>query len=334
MAASFPGLSKEKQKWVWDSEHATFELETHFGKPFTNALKLRAHQKLQQYFVDGFVAELPLNSDRDVREKGAIREERLRSQNEVTAANATKVIDYFLSLLENFETIDRIKFRVLKIKKENPANDLWSTKTLLAVAGSDQRGPIELEVLSQVEFRFADDAEILGGKILESWRVTGETIRHCSQILMEEVTDSVGLADLPIHDNWKEKYNWTNHFQIAVEDFDRDGFPDIAVANHNRPALLLRSIQGKRFENVAQSMGIRPRKTKGVNFLVGWIDYDNDGFPDLLMNGTLYRNVHGTRFEDVTVASGLSFQYNPFGCIIADYDCDGWLDMYVLYEGP
>jgi cytochrome c peroxidase/glucose/arabinose dehydrogenase len=82
-----------------------------------------------------------------------------------------------------------------------------------------------------------------------------------------------------------------------------------------------------------------------------WIDYDNDGWLDLyvvnsyavqetdfwLQNGglphnRLYRNVGG-RFEDVTAASGAGLTMRGNGCIAADFNNDGWVDLYVTAYG-
>jgi len=78
------------------------------------------------------------------------------------------------------------------------------------------------------------------------------------------------------------------------------------------------------------------------------LDYDNDGRQDLLfVNGTvwpgregspsssltLYRNLGGGRFQDVTVAAGLVRQLKGMGCAVGDYDNDGFLDIYVTALG-
>ncbi|MCS6826889.1 MAG: ScyD/ScyE family protein [Caldilinea sp.] len=82
-----------------------------------------------------------------------------------------------------------------------------------------------------------------------------------------------------------------------------------------------------------------------------WIDYDNDGWLDLyvvnsyavqeidfwLQNGGLphnhlYRNVGG-RFEDVSAASGTGLTMRGNGCVAADLNNDGWVDLYVTAYG-
>jgi len=85
---------------------------------------------------------------------------------------------------------------------------------------------------------------------------------------------------------------------------------------------------------------------------VAFFDYDNDGKPDLLFVDSrpwpsstggagrgktsrlvLYRNTGGGRFVDVTAASGLSADIYGMGVTAADYDNDGWTDLFVTAVG-
>ena len=78
---------------------------------------------------------------------------------------------------------------------------------------------------------------------------------------------------------------------------------------------------------------------------VAWIDYDNDGFPDLyFVNGApgaanaLYHNDHDGTFTDVTakagVAGNLGAGVYKTGVAVGDFDNDGYLDLYVTAFGP
>jgi len=74
-----------------------------------------------------------------------------------------------------------------------------------------------------------------------------------------------------------------------------------------------------------------------------FIDYDNDGNPDiLLINGMdlpghkrrraamkLYRNNGDGSFTDVTVQAGLDFEMYGMGVAVGDYNNDGWDDLYI-----
>ena len=80
-----------------------------------------------------------------------------------------------------------------------------------------------------------------------------------------------------------------------------------------------------------------------------WVDYDNDGDVDaLIVNGStreriaeggdpmaaLYRNDGRGRFTDVTSGSGLDRRGWGMGVCVADYDNDGFQDVYVTAFGP
>jgi hypothetical protein len=82
---------------------------------------------------------------------------------------------------------------------------------------------------------------------------------------------------------------------------------------------------------------------------VALLDYDNDGWLDIyLLNGStvpalkgqavppramLFRNNHDGTFTDVTEKSGVANERWGFGVAVADYDNDGWPDIYVANYG-
>jgi enediyne biosynthesis protein E4 len=80
---------------------------------------------------------------------------------------------------------------------------------------------------------------------------------------------------------------------------------------------------------------------------VAFLDYDNDGRQDmLLVNSTrfpgrpaprglpaLYHNDGGGRFTDVTRELGLVAELYGIGVAVADYDNDGWQDIYLTTVG-
>lgn len=127
---------------------------------------------------------------------------------------------------------------------------------------------------------------------------------------------------------------------IAVLDFNKDGWMDIAVTHEGAPGLTLwRNVEspdhvGRKFERVELPL-------KGA--LRGWgvtpIDIDNDGWIDLAAivdteagpQVRVFRNRGDGRFEDVSHALGLDgVQLQaPRGLIAADVDGDGATDLIV-----
>lgn len=81
------------------------------------------------------------------------------------------------------------------------------------------------------------------------------------------------------------------------------------------------------FTDITEDAGLA--KFKAIR--VAWGDYDNDGYEDILLNGSiLLKNKGGKRFLDVTELAGIGKDKRTRGGIWGDYDNDGYLDFYTL----
>ncbi len=133
---------------------------------------------------------------------------------------------------------------------------------------------------------------------------------------------------------------------VALLDYDRDGLLDIFAVNGGRPKQqdktgpehwnrLYRNLGNGSYSDVTESAGLKGR---GYGFGVASADYDNDGFPDLFVTGfnqnQLFRNRRNGTFEDRSLpALGNSPALRSTFAVSAgwaDFDNDGWLDLFVV----
>ncbi|MBI1322440.1 CRTAC1 family protein [bacterium] len=169
----------------------------------------------------------------------------------------------------------------------NRGDGTFEDATAVAGAALDSRG--------HAQAGMGVDAEDVDGDGLPEIVVTNFSnepntlYRNMGQGLFMDVTSAWGLTAISLP--------WVG-WGTTLTDFDTDGFPDLFVADghldDNRhllgvefsqpePPLLLRNIEGKRFENVAAGAGDY-FGTKHVGRGVGWGDLDNDGDVDLVIS--------------------------------------------------
>ncbi len=125
----------------------------------------------------------------------------------------------------------------------------------------------------------------------------------------------------------------------GVADYDLDGRLDIFVTNDKLFNSFFHNT-GKKFEEIAFDAGVALAENgdfisgMGVDFR----DVNNDGYPDIafvaLDNETfpLFRNTGKRSFVDMTEISGMTRMSMPmagYSPTIADFDNDGWKDLFV-----
>ena len=127
---------------------------------------------------------------------------------------------------------------------------------------------------------------------------------------------------------------------VGVADYDGDGLPDIFVANDKLPNFLFHNKGNGRFEEVAAEAGVAlPENGNVISGMgVDFRDLNNDGYPDIsivaLQNETfpVYENTGKGGFTEITGKSGmtlLSIPMSGYSPNIADFDNDGWKDIFV-----
>jgi hypothetical protein len=120
-------------------------------------------------------------------------------------------------------------------------------------------------------------------------------------------------------------------------DFDNDGYLDVFLTGFGSSGYtteLWRNLGNGSFSNVNAALPIFSGCGSGV-----WVDFDNDGLPDLFMGGydgtnyvtRIWRNLGGGTFTNVDAGfPGLDVSV----AAAADFDGDGWMDLLVTGISP
>ena len=210
----------------------------------------------------------------------------------------------------------------------------WSTSA--GFIDFDRDGKLDLFVARYLDWDFGKNKRC-GGEGLarqaychpnEFGPVTHLLYRGLGGCRFEDVSEKSGIARAP-----------GKGLGVAFQDFDRDGWPDIFVANDSFPQQLFRNKQDGTFEEVALQMGAAYDEDGKVfaGMGVDAADYDNDGLPDVFVNALanqgygLFRNNRNT-FEYASGNTGLtslSRMHSGWGARFLDYDNDGWKDIFV-----
>ena len=145
--------------------------------------------------------------------------------------------------------------------------------------------------------------------------------------------------------------NGTPNGSMGVDlcDFNRDGRPDLWVANYERESFALYRNEGyNRFLHVSQRLGITDLGGLFVGFGTACEDFDSDGDVDLAVaNGhvlkypsgaprkqlPLFLKYDGGRYERTLSSQGSYFgePHEGRGLAVCDFDADGDLDIAILH---
>jgi len=140
-------------------------------------------------------------------------------------------------------------------------------------------------------------------------------------------------------------------------DFDHDGRFDLITTRYSRQPMSLYRNNGADFTDVSAQMKIAQPTVAPVKWGTGFGDFDNDGWPDILIaNGNfsslmdnledevkyaeplqLFRNNQGRAFEEIADSAGLNIGrlQSRRGTAFGDIDNDGNLDVVVFNaDGP
>jgi len=139
---------------------------------------------------------------------------------------------------------------------------------------------------------------------------------------------------------------------VGVGDYNLDGHTDLAKTHfYNQPTGLYRNDGKGNFDDVTTEAGLN-KETRFVNFGAGIFDFDNDGYPDILLStGSVYPEISrvsakyparsprilfrnrgdGTFYEmGAEAGPGITDSHTGRGAAFGDFDNDGDLDVLIM----
>jgi hypothetical protein len=326
-----PELPEAERAYLWKIENRGNELVKYGFGALARVIESGDEKKLTALLADDFQGT-ELSRPRLARvERGYATVERLTDAGLSPARlDRAAFVRRLLQLRKPFTGgAPKVQFslKTLSPKRRGQLDGEWEGTAQLRLHGEATRGaPAEMvAVLSYRVPKLTREALSrpgwLGGAGLGP--VTTAT---APRYLFAEVARARGLDTTWLHDNWESNKFAPVTGGVYVTDFNRDGLLDILFTDVNGCALY----QGRRdgtCEDVTTARGL-PRRGP-ANGAVAWVDIDGDGWEDLVLGGAVFRNEQGRRFVDYSRRCNLRLPDDAGGLVVADYDRDGKLDLYV-----
>jgi len=259
--------------------------------------------------------------------------------------------------LLNLQKIDEAKTALDATLKQDPNNPTaWYNLGLLAKNTGDAQAAIDaFQHVIKLDPSDADTWYFLGSSYVQAKQFPQaiDAFQHALQLNPIHASAEFGLsrayqqsADLDHARDHLKKFQYITQKKIGSPmslAYGEQGKYSRTVESPN--AVLKAPAQIKvQFVDVTKEAGLKPRTPppRGNGLESGlapgacFIDYDNDGRPDIFLanNGrdegmSLYHNLGGGKFEDVTLTAGLDPKLHGVGCTVGDYDNDGYSDLVV-----
>jgi hypothetical protein len=325
-------LSQEQREYLWQVEHHGLILGRLGFSRIARALRNADPQAFLALCAEGFEGEV-LGQPREVRfEQDATRI--LRQQDAERPAirlNREGLAKVLLDDRRRFTKPPTVKLALMGLAPIDRKNldGVWGGTCQLRMWG--EMGPGRPgEVVLYLSYRLSRPTEeVLGSDAwLRACAITQRQVGEAPRFLMREAAAERGIAVKQFHDNWTNAGD-TQIVSGGVNlcDFNRDGCLDLLITDVEANVLYQGRPDGMLTDVTAQVRLPQIPRLISATFA----DLDGDGWEDLILGSMLLRNHEGRYFAPAP-ASTLSVRPEA-SVIVADYDRDGRLDLYVTTLG-
>jgi len=246
----------------------------------------------------------------------------------------------YSQLLELFGELHRTELRIDRVDWRHPGPLGHRATVRLIVKGKGPEGDLrQLEQHATLWVRFFDPF----------WEITSEEVTARSLVSadaprFEWLTSEAGIDDVHANeasppfrlfgsgpDNPVRQASG-----VAVGDADGDGCEDLVLTGSPVLSFYRGRCDGT-FEEATAASGL-PRPYPAAASGAVFFDYDNDGWSDLYVAAVkggdrLFHNEGRGRFVDVSARAGITPGRWGSMPVVADYDRDGFLDVYIARMG-
>ena len=241
----------------------------------------------------------------------------------------------YARLFDTFGEIDRTDYRIHRVRWREPdPGKGYPAETRMIVRGVTADGQrTALDRRSRVWVDAPEGRWVITDEVRES-----DEWATAPRPAFEVATEAAGIGD--VHDTsgapiFRLLEGVTISSGSAVGDVDCDGLEDLLLVSGSHVGVYLNRGDAT-FRPASAELGL----DVGIDTWatgIALFDADNDGDPDLFLSGIegdrFYRNDHCSRFVDATAESGIAPARWSSMPLVADYDRDGFLDVYVVRMG-
>ncbi|HEY0947696.1 MAG TPA: FG-GAP-like repeat-containing protein, partial [Opitutaceae bacterium] len=211
-------------------------------------------------------------------------------------------------------------------------------------------------IIAVLTIAFPQAADSRSTALLERVPFAAASSRRSSTLFSPLAPDATGLV---VNNPYDDPQMWGQRYRafmgggmgsgVAAGDFDGDGKVDLYVSTKTRPGRLFRNVGDWKFVDVTEQAGLAEEAS-----LIGWLkdsvssekkiiwrqgavfaDVNNDRLLDLYVcrndaPNLLYINQGDGTFKEEAGTRGLAIVDGSVVGAFADFDRDGWLDVFIL----